>query len=137
MTTPSSVDVGKHSTDDDAGTASRPSASGEPVLSVRGLGKHFPIRSSGLIRRKVGDVHAVCDVSFDIYERETMCIVGESGCGKTTTGRLVLNLLPASQRRGDLARAAISPSCRRGRCGRCDATCRSCSRIRSPRSIRG
>jgi oligopeptide/dipeptide ABC transporter ATP-binding protein len=49
-----------------------------------------------LIRRKVGDVHAVCDVSFDIYEHETVCIVGESGCGKTTTGRLVLNLLPAS-----------------------------------------
>jgi oligopeptide transport system ATP-binding protein len=96
VTTPSSVDVGKHSTHDDAGNTSRPSASGEPVLSVRGLGKHFPIRSSGLIRRKVGDVHAVCDVSFDIYERETMCIVGESGCGKTTTGRLVLNLLPAS-----------------------------------------
>ena len=66
---------------------------GEPVLSVRGLAKHFPIRSRGLVRRKIGDVHAVCDVSFDIYDRETVCIVGESGCGKTTTGRLVLNLL--------------------------------------------
>jgi oligopeptide transport system ATP-binding protein len=66
---------------------------GEPVLSVRGLTKHFPIRSRGLIRRKIGDVHAVCDVNFDIYDRETLCIVGESGCGKTTTGRLVLNLL--------------------------------------------
>ncbi|HEY8301538.1 MAG TPA: oligopeptide/dipeptide ABC transporter ATP-binding protein [Jatrophihabitans sp.] len=69
---------------------------GEPVLSVKGLSKHFPIRSKGLMRRRIGDVHAVCDVSFDIYERETVCIVGESGCGKTTTGRLVLNLLPAS-----------------------------------------
>jgi oligopeptide/dipeptide ABC transporter ATP-binding protein len=68
----------------------------EPVLQVRRLTKHFPIRSKGLVRRKIGDVHAVCDVSFDIYERETLCIVGESGCGKTTTGRLVLNLLPAS-----------------------------------------
>jgi oligopeptide transport system ATP-binding protein len=74
--------------------ARRPS--GEPVLSVRNLVKHFPIRSKGLIRRKVGDVHAVCDVSFDIYENETLCVVGESGCGKTTTGRLVLNLLPAT-----------------------------------------
>src|SRR5581483_5356704 len=69
---------------------------GEPVLSVRHLTKHFPIRSKGLIRRKVGDVHAVCDVSFDIYAHETLCIVGESGCGKTTTGRLVLNLVPAT-----------------------------------------
>src|SRR3954447_16695000 len=75
--------------------ASSPSASnrGEPVLSVRKLAKHFPIRSRGLIRRKIGEVHAVCDVDFDIYDRETVCIVGESGCGKTTTGRLVLNLL--------------------------------------------
>ena len=85
------VEMGKH--------AAPPPASapkGEPVLSVRNLAKHFPIRSKGLIRRKVGDVHAVCDVSFDIYDRETVCIVGESGCGKTTTGRLVLNLVPAS-----------------------------------------
>jgi oligopeptide/dipeptide ABC transporter ATP-binding protein len=75
-------------------TPSRPT--GEPVLSVRNLVKHFPIRSRGLVRRKIGDVHAVCDVSFDIYAHETLCIVGESGCGKTTTGRLVLNLLPAT-----------------------------------------
>ncbi len=67
-----------------------------PVLSVRNLVKHFPIRSKGLLRRKIGDVHAVCDVSFDIYENETLCVVGESGCGKTTTGRLVLNLIPAT-----------------------------------------
>jgi oligopeptide/dipeptide ABC transporter ATP-binding protein len=79
-------------------TAERPAApQGEPVLSVRHLTKHFPIRSKGLIRRKVGDVHAVCDVSFDIHDRETVCIVGESGCGKTTTGRLVLNLIPATR----------------------------------------
>ena len=67
------------------------------MLSVRGLSKHFPIRSSGLVRRKIGDVHAVCDVSFDIHDRETLCVVGESGCGKTTTGRLVLNLIKASE----------------------------------------
>jgi oligopeptide/dipeptide ABC transporter ATP-binding protein len=72
------------------------SASREPVLSVRNLSKHFPIRSTGLIRRKIGDVHAVCGVSFDIFENETLCVVGESGCGKTTTGRLVLNLIGAT-----------------------------------------
>jgi oligopeptide transport system ATP-binding protein len=84
------LDLGKQE------TAAPQTAKGEPVLSVRNLGKHFPIRSKGLIRRKVGDVHAVCNVSFDIYDRETLCIVGESGCGKTTTGRLVLNLIPPS-----------------------------------------
>ena len=73
-----------------------PTTKGEPMLSVRGLIKHFPVRSKGLVRRKVGDVHAVCDVSFDVYPHETVCIVGESGCGKTTTGRSLLNLVAPS-----------------------------------------
>src|SRR5215468_2417205 len=68
----------------------------EPVVSVRNLVKHFPVRSRGLIRRKIGDVHAVCDISFDINRHETLSLVGESGCGKTTTGRLMLNLVPAT-----------------------------------------
>ncbi|MCU1658581.1 MAG: oligopeptide/dipeptide transporter, ATPase subunit [Pseudonocardiales bacterium] len=75
----------------------RGAAGGEaPVVSVRNLVKHFPIRSRGITRRKIGDVHAVCDVSFDIYPNETLCVVGESGCGKTTTGRLVLHLVEAT-----------------------------------------
>jgi oligopeptide transport system ATP-binding protein len=94
---PGAPDLGKHSAGSTSvDVAKRPTNRGEPVLSVRDLVKHFPIRSTGLVRRKVGDVHAVCDVSFDIYDRETLCIVGESGCGKTTTGRLVLNLVPAT-----------------------------------------
>ncbi len=68
----------------------------QPVLSVRNLVKHFPVRSKGVVRRRVGDVHAVCDVSFDLMPRETLGLVGESGCGKTTTGRLVLNLVGAT-----------------------------------------
>src|SRR5689334_25280320 len=97
-TPPSGLNLGKTEPEaQGAGqTAVATKPKGEPVLSVRGLSKHFPIRSSGLVRRKIGDVHAVCDVSFDIHERETVCIVGESGCGKTTTGRLVLNLIQAS-----------------------------------------
>jgi oligopeptide transport system ATP-binding protein len=60
------------------------------------LVKHFPVRSRGLVRRVIGYVHAVCDVSFDIYPGETLGLVGESGCGKTTTSRAVLNLQPAT-----------------------------------------
>ncbi|WP_034270050.1 ABC transporter ATP-binding protein [Haloechinothrix halophila] len=69
---------------------------GEPVLSARNLVKHFPVRGGGLLRRKVGDIHAVCDVSFDIYENETLGLVGESGCGKSTTARLLMDLHPAT-----------------------------------------
>jgi oligopeptide transport system ATP-binding protein len=66
------------------------------VLSVQGLVKHFPVRSRGVIRRRIGDVHAVCGVSIDLQERETLGLVGESGCGKTTTARLLLSLIPAT-----------------------------------------
>jgi oligopeptide/dipeptide ABC transporter ATP-binding protein len=67
-----------------------------PVLSVRNLVKHFPVRGRGLVRRQVGEVHAVCDMSFDLYPHETLGLVGESGCGKTTTARVLLNLQQAT-----------------------------------------
>lgn len=67
-----------------------------PVLKVRNLVKHFPVRGKGVVRRKVADVHAVCDVSFDVHANETLGLVGESGCGKTTAARVLLNLLPAT-----------------------------------------
>jgi oligopeptide/dipeptide ABC transporter ATP-binding protein len=65
---------------------------GEPLLSVRGLKKYFPIKR-GIFGRKVGDVQAVDGVSFDIGTKQTLGLVGESGCGKTTVGRTLLRLL--------------------------------------------
>ena len=63
-----------------------------PLLQVRDLTKHFPIRS-GVLRRVTGAVKAVDGVSFDIGPGETLALVGESGCGKTTTGRAILRLV--------------------------------------------
>ncbi|HXQ49113.1 MAG TPA: oligopeptide/dipeptide ABC transporter ATP-binding protein [Thermoplasmata archaeon] len=62
------------------------------VLSVRNLRKYFPIRG-GFFGTRVGDVRAVDGVSFDIFEGETIGLVGESGCGKTTVGRMLLRLI--------------------------------------------
>jgi oligopeptide transport system ATP-binding protein len=65
----------------------------EPLLAVRGLKKHFPI-VGGLLRRQIGTVYAVDGVDFDVYRGEIFSLVGESGCGKTTLGRTVLQLTP-------------------------------------------
>ncbi|TML40874.1 MAG: dipeptide ABC transporter ATP-binding protein [Actinobacteria bacterium] len=67
----------------------------DPILQVRDLVKHFPVKA-GLLRRTVAQVHAVCGLSFDVGRGETLGLVGESGCGKSTTGRLLLRLLPAT-----------------------------------------
>jgi oligopeptide/dipeptide ABC transporter ATP-binding protein len=65
---------------------------GTPLVEVRDLVKHFPVKG-GVLQRTIAEVQAVDGVSFDIRRGETLGLVGESGCGKTTVGRLVLRLI--------------------------------------------
>lgn len=67
----------------------------DPLLSVRDLKMYFPVRR-GLLRKHVADVRAVDGVSFEVGRRETLGLVGESGCGKSTVGRAILRLIPAT-----------------------------------------
>lgn len=67
-------------------------SSADVLLHVEKLVKHFPIMRGLIFQKKVGAVHAVDGVSFDIYRGETLGLVGESGCGKSTTGRAILQL---------------------------------------------
>ena len=97
---------------------SKPSA--QPLLEVRNLTKHFPIKR-GLLAKTVGHVKAVTNVSFDLGRGETLGLVGESGCGKTTIGRSILRLIEPSSGRvrfdgneiQDLSHAELRPIRRR------------------------
>jgi oligopeptide/dipeptide ABC transporter ATP-binding protein len=69
------------------------SSSPDALLSVTGLTKHFPVNRGIIFRRRVGLVRSVDDVSFDVARGETLGVVGESGCGKTTTARMLVRLI--------------------------------------------
>ncbi|MBN1516618.1 ABC transporter ATP-binding protein [Candidatus Sumerlaeota bacterium] len=81
-----------HISGESATAQARPGA-GEPLLSVRDLCKYFPIRNKGFLRRLIGHVKAADQISFDLMPGETLGLVGESGCGKTTTGRAILRAI--------------------------------------------
>ena len=83
-------------TDAAAGSATPP-----PLLKVEHLVKYYPIHG-GILRRKLGDVRAVDDVSFEIGKGEVFGLVGESGCGKSTLGRTIIRLQPATSGRVEL-----------------------------------
>ena len=90
MTPPETAsDVGT-STSTDSGSSW--TSNGKPLLEVQDLVKYFPVKSAGLIRRVVGHVQAVDGVSFTVNKGESLGLVGESGCGKTTTGRVLTKL---------------------------------------------
>jgi oligopeptide/dipeptide ABC transporter ATP-binding protein len=77
---------------DVAPARTRAEDSRQPILEVRDLKKHFPIHSSGIIRRRIAAVQAVDGVSFQVQRGSALGLVGESGCGKSTTGRLITRL---------------------------------------------
>ncbi len=93
------------------------SSSADTLIEVKNLVKHFPITQGIIFQRKIGAVKAVDDISFDVKRGETLGIVGETGCGKSTTARLMVRLLDPtagqvlfegediSQRKGDALKA--------------------------------
>jgi peptide/nickel transport system ATP-binding protein len=72
-------------------------AGGEPLISVEDLTKYFPITQGIIFQHEVGRVHAVDHITFQIYPGETLGLVGESGCGKSTTARLVMKLIQPTE----------------------------------------
>ena len=85
---------------------------GNHLIEVRDLVKHFPLTKGIIFRKQVGAVQAVDGVSFDVIEGETLGIVGESGCGKSTTARLDHAPARADERRDPLQGLATSRTCR-------------------------
>ncbi len=107
----------------------------EPILAVENLSRHFSGGGGILFGRARGVVRAVDGISFSVNRGETLALVGKSGCGKSTTARLVLRLIEPTTGTIRFEGTYIQDRAA-NRCAPCGGGCRSCSRIRSPRSIR-
>ncbi len=87
----------------------------EPILRVENLVKYFPVYSRGiLLKTQVGSVHAVDGVSFTVGKGETLGLVGESGCGKTTAGKVILDLIPPDSGRVQFEALEVYKTFQRG-----------------------
>ncbi len=114
----------------------QPASGREPLLRVQHLVKRFPITTGIIFQKTIGHVHAVEDVSFDVHPGETLGLVGESGCGKTTVGRCILQLHRATS--GSITLEGVELTKLKGeRCGPCGEICRSCFKTPMPLSTRG
>ncbi|MCA9926095.1 MAG: ATP-binding cassette domain-containing protein, partial [Anaerolineales bacterium] len=85
----------------------------ETLVAVKNLKKHFPIQRGIVVQRTVGAVKAVDGITFNIARGETLGLVGESGCGKSTAGRTILGLYPATD--GDISIAGLDVRAAQGK----------------------
>ena len=98
--------------------------SGEPLLRLEGIVKHFPITRGIIFQKKVGAVHAVDGVDLEIYPGETLGLVGETGCGKSTLARVAMRLHDATDGTIIFDGRDITRMQGRETSGRSAATCR-------------